>query len=225
MKLIQKICNGFIKFLLIVSCRIDRRELKKIPLTGPYILVVNHINFLEAPLLYIFMRPRRTIALAKAELWDSRMGAFLMNLWEVVPIQRGQTDFKGMKMAMDVLKSGDFLCLAPEGTRSKNGRLLKGKGGVLLFAQKSGVPIIPVAHYGGESFFTNLKKFKRTRVTLKVGEPVQIIPESQKTKDHRERQEITDEIMISLAKLLPEEYHGYYTGQTEKPYKHLRPAE
>ncbi len=215
-------CNGFIKFLLVTSCKIDRSELKKIPQKGPYILVANHINFLEAPLLYIFMRPRRTIALAKSELWNSRMGAFLMNLWEVVPIQRGQTDFKGMKMAMDVLKSGDFLCLAPEGTRSKNGKLLKGKGGVLLFAQKSGVPIIPVAHYGGESFFTNLKKLKRTPVKLKVGEPVQIIPEALKTKDHRERQEITDEIMITLARLLPEEYHGYYTGQTEKTLKYLK---
>ena len=153
MKLIQNACNSFIKFLLITSCKIDKSELANLPEKGPYIIVVNHINFLEGPLLYIFFRPRRTIAIAKAELWKSRMGAFLMNLWEVIPIQRGRTDFKGMKMAMDVLKQGDFLCLAPEGTRSGDGRLQKGKGGVLLFAQKSGVPIIPIAHYGGESFF------------------------------------------------------------------------
>ncbi len=225
MKLIQSLSNGFIKFLLVASCKIDKTDLAKIPMKGPFILVSNHINFLEAPLLYIFMRPRRTIALGKAELWNKKVSAYLMNLWEVIPLKRGITDIKGMNMALDVLKQGDFLCLAPEGTRSKDGKLLKGKGGVILFAEKSGVPIIPVAHYGGENFFRNLKRFRRTPVVLKVGAPLKIKQEALQDGDHKVRQALTDEIMISLARLLPEKYHGYYKGRTEEPFRYLTPVE
>ena len=223
--MIRSLSNGFIKFLIYLTCRIDSTELKKIPLKGPYILAVNHINFLEGPVIYLFSKPRRTIAMAKAELWEKPVGAFLMNLWEVIPLKRGAADFSAMRKAFDVLKKEDFLCLAPEGTRSKNGKLLKGKGGVILFAQKANVPIIPVAHYGGESFFQNLKRLKKTSFIIKVGDPLEIKPEAMKITDHRERQAIADEIMISLAKLMPEEYHGYYSGKITDTYKYLQPLE
>jgi len=214
----QSFINGIIKVLLKIGCRIDTSELHKIPEKGPYILVTNHINFLEAPILYIFMRPRRTIALGKSELWDKKFTAFLMNLWEVIPIKRDSVDIQGMKNCVKVLEGGDFLCLAPEGTRSKTGELQEGKAGVIMFAQKGNAPIIPLAHWGGEDISKNLKKLKRTPITIKVGKPVEIsIPEGIKA-DGAVRQKIADEVMIELARLMPEKYHGAYSGRTaEKP--------
>ena len=223
MKIVNKICNGIIKGILQITCKIDRKDIKKIPLEGPYILVANHINFLEAPILYLFMQPRRTIALAKAELWDNLFSRFLMNLWEVVPIKRGAADFNGMKMAFNVLKENDFLCLAPEGTRSRTGQLRKGKAGVILFAQKGAAPIIPIAHWGGESIGKNLKKLKRTPETIKVGEALQIRKDLDVKIGPSERQEIADEAMIALARLMPEEYHGYYKDKIHKEFKYLIP--
>ena len=99
--------------------------------------------------------------MAKKELWEKRFTAFLMNLWEVLPINRGGVDIQGMKNCIKVLEDGDFLCLAPEGTRSRDGRLLSGKAGVIMFAQKGNAPIIPLAHWGGETLSKNLKRFKR----------------------------------------------------------------
>ena len=224
MKIIYRICNGIIKGILLATCKIDRTEIKKIPMEGPFILVANHINFLEAPILYLFMRPRRTIALAKAELWENSFTRFLMNLWEVVPIKRGAADFNGMKMAFNVLKEKDFLCLAPEGTRSRTGLLKKGKAGVILFAQKGAAPIIPIAHWGGESIGRNLKRFRRTPVTIKVGEPLQIRKDLDRKIGPTERQEIADEAMIALARLMPEKYHGYYKGKTQDEFKYLIPC-
>jgi len=214
MKIFQSFINGFIRILLNIACRIDTSELDKIPATGPYILVTNHINFLEAPILYIFMRPRRTIALGKSELWDKKFSAFLMNLWEVLPIKRDTVDIQGMKNCVKVLEGGDSLCLAPEGTRSRTGILQEGKAGVIMFAQKGNAPIIPLAHWGGENFGSNLKKLKRTPITIKVGKPVEIsIPEGVRA-DAAIRQKIADEVMIEIARLMPEKYHGKYAGKT-----------
>ncbi len=214
MKLFYGFVNGLIKLILIAGCKIDRSELEKIPANGPFILVTNHINFLEAPLLYIFMRPRRTIAIGKAELWEKPFTRFLMNLWEVQPIKRGAIDIQGMKSCVKVLEDGDFLCLAPEGTRSRTGKLLKGKAGVIMFAQKGNAPIIPLAHWGGESVSKNLKKLKRTPITIRVGDPVKIsVPEGVKV-DAAIRQQLADEVMIQIARMMPDEYHGAYAGKT-----------
>ena len=223
MKVVQKVCNGIIKFILIVTCKIDRKDVSKIPLKGPSIIVANHINFLEAPILYLFMRPRHTRALAKSELWENPFSAFLMNLWEVVPIKRGSADFAGMKKAFDVLKNNDFLCLAPEGTRSLTGKLGQGKPGVILFAQKGNVPIIPMAHWGGESLSSNLKKLKRTPITIKVGEALEIRKDLDVKIGPTERQKIADEAMIALARLMPEEYHGYYKDRINEEFEYLVP--
>lgn len=224
MKLFYGFVNGLIKLILIAGCKIDRSDLEKIPQKGPFILVTNHINFLEAPLLYIFLRPRRTIAIGKAELWDKAFTRFLMNLWEVLPIKRGAVDIQGMKNCVKVLEDGDFLCLAPEGTRSKTGRLLKGKAGVIMFAQKGNAPIIPLAHWGGENVSKNLKKLKRTPITIKVGEPVKIsVPEGVKV-DAKIRQQLADEVMVQIARMMPEEYHGAYTGKTGEEPQYLAKA-
>jgi len=223
MSLRQGFFNSLIKFYLILTCKIDTSDLPKIPAAGPYILVTNHINFLEAPFLYIFLRPRRTIAIGKAELWNNKFTAFLMNLWEVLPIKRGAVDIQGMKNCIKVLEDGDFLCLAPEGTRSRTGHLQKGKAGVIMFAQKGNAPIIPLAHWGGENYTKNLKRFKRTPITIKVGEPVEIVlPEGVKA-DSAVRQQIADEVMIKIASLMPQEYHGHYAEQMDKEIQFLKP--
>lgn len=216
MKLFYRLVNGFIKLLLRAACRIDASELDKVPTKGPYILVTNHINFLEAPFLYLFLRPRRTIAVGKTELWDKAFTRFLMNLWEVLPIKRGAIDIQGMKNCIKVLEDGDFLCLAPEGTRSGDGKLIEGKPGVIMFAQKGNAPIIPLGHWGGENLVSNLKKLKRTPITIKVGEAVNItIPEGVKS-DGKVRQQIADEVMVQIARLIPEKYHGVYTGKIDE---------
>ncbi len=223
MRFLRFFINGAIKLAIRVGCRINTEEFSKIPLKGPYIFVTNHSTFLEGPLLYLFMRPRRTYAMGKAELWNNKFTGFLMNLWEVIPIKRGSADMEGMKRCFDVLKGGDFLCLAPEGTRSGTGILQKGKPGMVMFAQKAGVPLLPVAHWGGEKLFSNLKRFKRTDFTLRVGTPLKIhLPEGEESQGNI-RQAIADEVMIEIAKLLPKEYHGVYKGRTIDPPLYLKP--
>jgi 1-acyl-sn-glycerol-3-phosphate acyltransferase len=100
--------------------------------------------------------------------------------------------------------------VAPEGTRSKTGILQKGKGGIVKLALISGAPIIPIAHFGGQNIWENMKHFKRTPFTFRVGTPFYLKCEGRPGKEVQEA--MLNEIMIQIARLLPKEMRGEYAA-------------
>ncbi len=224
MTLANRIGNILIKGLMHIACKLDIKELEKVPQKGPMIIIANHISFMEAPILYLFMRPRRTIALGKAELWDSVVTRTLMNWWECIPVRRGEIDMKSIKECFSVLEKGDFLCIAPEGTRSSKGTLNQGQAGTSFIAIKQLVPMLPVVHIGLENFSKNIKRLKRTPVKIRVGKPFTLILEKKRFNSD-ERQEITDEIMRRIAVLLPKVNQGYYADSMHLPWKYTKEQE
>jgi 1-acyl-sn-glycerol-3-phosphate acyltransferase len=197
------------RIILSVMCRIDRAELKRIPRKGPLILVTNHINFLEAPLLYSFLYPRDIAGFAKSETWRTPFLGLLARIWECVPVDREANDMGSMRRALEALERGRILNVMPEGTRSHDGRLQRGHEGVVAMALRSGAPLVPVAHFGGEEFWRNIRRGKRTRVHIRVGESFHLRqPEPGRAKTARA--EAAEEIMLRLAALLPPEYRGAY---------------
>jgi len=111
--------------------------------------------------------------------------------------------------------------IAPEGTRSGDGKLQKGNPGVVLFALRHNIPVYPVVHFGEEEFRKNIRRLKRTDVTMRVGKPFYIDPPEGRVHSET-RQEIADEIMDYLAVLLPEGYRGVYAGARGGNYTYLR---
>lgn len=202
-------------------CRIERLPLAKVPLNGPLILVSNHIGSLEVPLLYAHLQPRKMIGLAKIETWDSPFMGWLFDLFEAIPVRRGEADLDAVRRCLDVLEAGNILAVAPEGTRSGHGRLLRGQPGVALIALRSGAPILPLVHWGGEAFGGNLKRLKRTAFHVRVGKPFHLDPGDGRV-DGEARQAMTDEIMAQLAALLPEAYRGEYARALDEPPKFIR---
>lgn len=203
-----------------ILCRIDKRDFYKVPQRGPIILVSNHINSLEVPLLFVHLQPREIVGLAKIETWDSKFMGWLFDLWDVIPIRRGEADLEAIRRSLGVLKDGKMLAISPEGTRSYHGQLLRGQPGVAMIALHSGVPIVPIAHWGGEDFKANLKKLKRTDFHVRIGEAFLVDSKNEKVTSQI-RQQIADEIMGQIAVLMPEKYHGEYLGKTEG-MKYLR---
>lgn len=203
-----------------VICRIEKQDFSKVPMTGPMILVTNHIGSLEVPLLFVHLQPRKMIGLAKIETWDKKFMGWLFDLWEAIPVRRGEADLDAMRRCLDVLKAGNMLAIAPEGTRSYHGRLLRGQPGTAMLALRSGAPILPIAHWGGEDFGSNIKKLKRTSFHVRVGRPFVVETNGEKVTGEL-RQEIADEIMCQIAALMPEAYHGEYAGRLSSP-KYLR---
>jgi len=209
MAFLGRIADALICFLIRILCKEDGQEVDKLPLDGPYIVLANHVNFLEAPVLHCRFRPRKVIALAKAEAWDNRLLGWLLDQWEAIPIRRGESDIGALRRALAVLKDGGILAVAPEGTRSRHGRLQRAHAGVVTLALKSDAPLWPLAFHGGEEIGRNVRRLRRTSFHIRVGEPFRIeIGGERLTSELRQR--IADEIMARLAMLLPPQYRGEY---------------
>jgi 1-acyl-sn-glycerol-3-phosphate acyltransferase len=203
-----------IKGLTTLLCDVDDAQLKRVPERGPLILVANHINFLEIPVIYTRLQPRPVTGLVKAETWNNPWLAVLFNLWGGIPIRRGEADHNALQKGLKALKRGDIVAIAPEGTRSGDGSLRPGHPGVALLALYSGAPVLPLVYFGGEKIKYNLAHLRRTSFRIAVGNTFYVQNPGGKTS-RQVRQQITDEIMYQLALLLPPGYRGVY-GDLEK---------
>jgi 1-acyl-sn-glycerol-3-phosphate acyltransferase len=212
--------NNAIRLGTDILCRIDKQDFDKVPANGPLIVVTNHIGSLEVPLMFVHLQPRKMIGLAKIETWDKKFMGWLFDLWDAIPVRRGEADLDAIRACLDVLKAGNILAIAPEGTRSYHGRLLRGQPGMVMIALRSGAPFLPIAHWGGEDFGANLKKLKRTPFHVRVGRQFTVDTNGERVTSEI-RQEIADEIMCQIAALMPEEYHGEYAGCKSQP-KYLK---
>jgi len=220
MTLTGRFITFIIKLLLKILCKIEGDKLESVPHQGPLILVINHINFLEVPLIYTLLLPRKVCGILKKESWDSWFVGMLAKEWEAIPVNRETPGISTFKETGKALKEKKILCIAPEGTRSGTGVLAKGYPGVVFLALKNRVPILIVAHYGIENFWYNIKRLKRTRVTFVVGKPFMLASEMKTTKNVY--QEMTDQIMARMAFMLPERYRGAYADMKIISDKYIR---
>jgi 1-acyl-sn-glycerol-3-phosphate acyltransferase len=217
---VQTIVYTPIRILGRVLFRVHDEELAKIPPQGPLIIVANHVNFADVPIFYTHLIPRSVTGFAKIENWNNPALGFLFSLGGAIPIRRGAVDRTAIGRALEVLRSGRILAIAPEGTRSGDGRLQKGHTGVAVLALDSGAPVWPVAYYGLEKFRRNLFRLLRTDFYFRVGAPFFVrVGEDRITRSVREQ--ITSEIMYRIATLLPPEYRGYYSDLSKATSRYL----
>lgn len=205
--------------LIIWRPRVEGRE--NIPAHGPVILASNHLSFVDS-LIIPMVAPRRVVFIAKAEYFEGRgvkgrlMKAFFTAIG-AIPVRRG--DHRAAKDSLDqalaVINSGGVFALYPEGTRSLDGRLYRGKVGVGWLALKSGAPIVPVGVRGTERVLPVGAKFpKVVPVTVRFGEPIDPekldLPGEPVAENSRARRAITDAIIEEIQRLSGQEYAGVY---------------
>ena len=225
MSVATQMLNTTIKGLTRILCRVEDGQLERVPFGGPLILVTNHVNFIDVPLLYTHLLPRPITGFAKAETWENPAMALLFNLWQAIPIRRGEPDRKALRLGLEALRNGKILAIAPEGTRSGHGRLGRGQGGVAMLALLSGAPLLPVVYYGGEILSRNLSRFQRTEFHIVVGNQFHL-RSGEGRVDRHIRQQMADEVMYQLAALLPPFYRGKYSDLTRasETYLHFPPG-
>jgi 1-acyl-sn-glycerol-3-phosphate acyltransferase len=195
--------------------RIDAAEMRKIRAVGPLIVYPNHTGVVEAPMIFTFLKPRKVTGLSKIENWRNPFLGLVFSIWRIIPLRRGETDMEALRAALAALADGFFLGVAPEGTRSKTGKLQRAHDGVTFLALRSGSPLQPVAQWDdrplpGDSGEPSARRRPgRPVMHIRVGRAFRLDPKGSKVT--REiRQEMTDEIMYQLARLLPEERRGEY---------------
>jgi 1-acyl-sn-glycerol-3-phosphate acyltransferase len=186
---------------------------------GPMILVINHVNFLEVPILVTHSHPLLLTGLVKSETWKNPLMAFLCDTYNAIPINRNGSYLQTFRNVREAINKGFFVCIAPEGSRNKNGVLRRGKAGVVQLALLTGVPVLPVVHFGGEKIWDNLRHFRRTPFRFRVGRPFRFKYEGRPGKAVRES--MLAELMGQMAALLPETMRGCYAEQARRECRYL----
>lgn len=206
----ERMLNATFKGITTLMCRVKADQLKSVPARGPLIIVSNHINFLEIPIIYTRLQTVSPLTgFAKAETWDNPIMGRLFDVWGAIPVHRDQADLTAMKRGLSALQQGHILAVTPEGTRSNHGRLLHGHPGIVMLALLSAAPVLPVVHYGHETYRQDFFRFHRSDFNVVVGKPFLLDSRGCKVTSAI-RQQMTDEIMYQLAALLPARYRGVY---------------
>ncbi len=203
-----------------VMFRIDDTQLARVPLWGPMILVANHINVTEIPTFYSRIQPRPLRGLVLGSRWKNPILAWGLNACRAIPLERGAINLDNLQRALEALKAGDILVIAPEGTRSSHGQLQNGHQGIVPLALKSCAPLLPVGLYGYECYKENLKRLRRTDFHFAVGRPFHLVSQGEALTP-QVRQQMVDEVMYQLAAVLPEAYRGKYAQLSQATEKYL----
>jgi 1-acyl-sn-glycerol-3-phosphate acyltransferase len=182
---------------------------ERVPLKGPVILAANHASFLDPPLVGSGIK-RGINYLARENLFNIPVIGWILQRWQVVPVDREGGGAKGLKAILDRLLDGGAIILFPEGTRTRDGKLQPARSGIGLTVIKSGAPIVPVRVFGTfEAFGRHMKIPQPRRVAVKYGRPMpfeRLRAESRLCSKQRLKeiyQQVADEIMAEIAKLEP----------------------
>jgi 1-acyl-sn-glycerol-3-phosphate acyltransferase len=206
-----RVLRFLIRILLRLIARFEIRGKENVPLTGGMVLASNHIGIVDIIMVY-FAIDRTDLFIPVAEKWE-KIGwiRWLGRQLNFLFVDRFNPDLKALRKMIALMEEGKCLVIAPEGTRSRVGSLIEGKPGVAYLAARSGFPVVPVAITGTEDkvILGNLKRFRKSNVTLTGGKPF-IVPPLPKENRDEALQNYTDEIMCRIAVLLPERYRGVY---------------
>lgn len=203
----------FLRFLIETFIRLMTRttflQTENLPPSGGFILATNHNSRLDIPVLYCNPGRKDMTALIADDYRSNPFFWIILQTGGAIWLDRTKADFSAFRQAVDLIKQGKVLGIAPEGTRSKVGQLLEGKPGVLLLAARAGVPIVPVGITGTEVGMNKMLRLHWPEITVRFGKPFNLPPLSRENRDEA-MQAATTEVMCQIAALLPEKYRGFY---------------
>lgn len=189
--------------------RIKVTGLKNVPSEGGAILAINHLSRLDSPLVFMILKQDNVTGLIADNYQSNPFLRWIIEAVDGIWINREQVDLQALRQAQKYLENGGYLGVAPEGTRSDHGALIKAKIGTAYLADRARVPVIPVAITGTEKISQKLARLQRPRLTVEFGQPIHFSPLK---PDNRNKtlEKNTDEIMCQIALMLPETYRGVY---------------
>ena len=188
---------------------------ENIPVSGPLLVASNHLSNLD-PAIVAAALPRSPVFLAKNELFKYRLGSVLMRGYGAYPVDRQRADVRALNWITHQLVSEKKVAIVfPEGTRSKSNGLLRGQPGLAHIALSTGVPVIPFALTGSEPLQNVLKVVKPTAtLRLQIGKPF-VATGLDGRVSRKIAAEVTKEIMVRIARMLPKGQRGEYSDQCD----------
>jgi 1-acyl-sn-glycerol-3-phosphate acyltransferase len=196
---------------------------ENVPRQGAAILASNHLSFIDSVLLPLYLR-RRIAFLAKSEYFSGRglkgwATKTFMSATGQLPIDRsgGKASEASLRTGLKVLSRGSLLGIYPEGTRSPDGKMYRGRTGVARMVIEAGVPIIPVAMIDTEKAMPTGRRLPRIRrMGIIIGEPLDFSRFEGMESDRFILRSVTDELMYEMQRLSRQEYRDVYATSVKE---------
>lgn len=203
--------HGLLRTVLPILARCDIRGRENIPPAGPLIIAFNHLNHADVFLMIAAM-PYPVEPIALVDLLSVPVTSQALRAYGVIPVHRDRVDRQVIQRALEVLRNGGVIMLAPEARRSVTGALERARTGAAYLAMRSGALILPVAITGTDRIINDLKHRHRPHLTATFEAPFTLSHYG--GNDHirrQQRRKAVDEIMVRIARMLPPEYRGEYS--------------
>ena len=205
----QPFLRSLIQTLIGSLTRTTYLQTENLPPSGGIILATNHNSRVDSALLLSNPVRQDITALVAKEYRDSLFFRIIVQAADVIWLDRSKADFSAFRVAVEKIKEGRVLGIAPEGTRSRIGQLLEGKPGIQLLTSRADVPIVPVGIIGSEDMMQKMRAFKRPETIVRFGKAFTLPPLPRENRDEAVQQN-TSEVMCQIAALLPVRYRGFY---------------
>lgn len=192
--------------------------LENVPRHGPVIIASNHLSFMDSLFIPLVV-PRRVVYLGKSDYFDKWYTRWFFKSVNVIPVRRegGGASLAALQAGVSALQRGLAVGIYPEGTRSPDGRLYRGKTGVARMALSAGCPVVPVAMIGTREVNPPDKKIPRIgRVGVRFGRPLDFSRFEEKADDRFVLRSVTDEVVYEIMMLSGQEYVDDYASKIKK---------
>ena len=197
-----------VRIMYYILSRPTVRGLENVPPHGPYLITANHLSYYDPPCLLVLW-PYLVEAIGASDMMtDGRFMSRMINGYSTLPAHRDAVDAQLLRTALNVLKCGRALYIAPEGARNPSG-LGAAKPGAAYIALKANVPIVPVAITGTDRIFPELRRGRRQKVEIVIGTPYRL-PDLPPAQRRHALTKCTQLIMQRIAALLPPGLRGVY---------------
>jgi len=200
-----------IRIILAFVGSLEVLGLENLPPSGPYLIVTNHLSIVDVAIVPIAFPKQQMRVFAADKYRRNPLFGPLLGLSGAIWVRRGEVDRKALREAIRALQDGEVLGMAPEGTRSRDRVLHKGHQGPAYVASRAKVPLVPIGIINSDQFADNLRRLRRTAFQTIIGHPFDL-PDLGHRPKSRELEAYTELIMVQIAHLLPERYHGHYAG-------------
>ena len=184
---------------------------------SPIIFICNHLSNADGLIINRILKDYNVTFVAGVKLTDNKLTKLGFHVAKTIHIKPNSADKEAISRIISTLKQGNNIMIFPEGTRSRDGKMIEGKKGLLLMAKLSKAVIIPMGIWGTEKLLpindNNMmsEAFNHANVNINIGDPI-TVPDKNQGEDKEEyNNRAMHEVMSSIAVLLPEQYRGVYS--------------
>jgi len=210
----RRFLRGVFRPIFHLLFRIRVTGVENVPKGSAYIIAANHISLFEPPLLLAFW-PVYPEVVAGHDVWERPGQNLLVKFYGAIPVRRGEYDRQVIDRMLAALQTGKPMMIFPEGGRSHHIGMRRALPGVAYLVEKANAPVVPVAILGTrDDLLKGVFKKKRVQLEMRIGQPFYLPPITSKGEARREARQLNaDMVMLKIAEMMPQEYHGVYTGQ------------